>query len=61
MLGLSLIQLYELPVPVKLTAVVTDPLHTVWLVGKVTVESAFTVATTAVRLAVIQPDDVAST
>ena len=37
------VQLYELPVPVKLTKVVEDPLHTVCELGWSTVGVGFTV------------------
>jgi hypothetical protein len=45
---------------VKFTAAEATPLQTVWLAGKLTVGALFTVATTAERLAEIQPEALAS-
>ena len=41
--GVSLVQLYAVPVPEKFTTAVFDPLHTTWSTGSVTVGVGFTV------------------
>ena len=43
MVALSFVQLYEVAVPVKFTAVVGAPSQTVWSVGSATVGVGFTV------------------